>query len=45
MSQYEGLTAVVAPLTPLRARHDEAAAEDSWARVLAFFGEHLAAPG
>jgi carboxymethylenebutenolidase len=43
MSQYSGLTACLAPLPPLRAGYEEAAAEDSWARMLAFFGRHLAA--
>lgn len=41
MSRYEGLTAVLAPLGPLRAGHHEGAAEDSWARMLDFFAEHL----
>ncbi len=45
MSEYEGLTAIVAPLSPLHAGHEETAAEDSWERMLAFFAEHLAAPG
>ncbi len=41
MSRYDGLTAVVAPLGPLHAGYDEAAAEDSWERVLSFFATHL----
>ena len=28
-------------LTPMRAGYDEAAAEDSWRRMLAFFEKHL----
>lgn len=44
MSRYEGLTAIVAPLSPLHAGYEEAAADDSWARVLAFFTEHLGGP-
>lgn len=31
--------------SPLRARHDPAAAEDSWERVLAFFEKTLSAAG
>jgi carboxymethylenebutenolidase len=42
MSWYGGATALLAPWTPLRAEYDEAAAEDSWTRMLAFFAEHLA---
>ncbi len=41
MSRYDGLTAILAPLGPLHAGYDEHAAEDSWRRMLAFFGEHL----
>ncbi len=44
MSQYEGLTAILAPLSPLHAGHEETAAEDSWERMLDFFAEHLSAP-
>ncbi len=44
MSRYGGLTAVLAPLSPLHAGYEEVAAEDSWARVLAFFAEHLGGP-
>jgi len=41
MSRYDGVTALLAPLGPLHAGYDEAAAEDSWTRMLAFFTEHL----
>ena len=43
MSHHRGVTAALASLSPLRGGHDEAAAEDSWTRMLAFFAEHLAA--
>ncbi|MEI7742406.1 MAG: dienelactone hydrolase family protein [Chloroflexota bacterium] len=43
MSVHEGLMGTLGPVTPLRAHFDEAASTDAWARVLAFFGEHLAA--
>ena len=42
MSQHEGLMAKVAPMTPMHSGFDPDASEDAWARVLAFFGEHLA---
>lgn len=41
MSEYRGVTRLLAPLPPLHAGHVESAAEDSWSRVLAFFAEHL----
>ncbi len=41
MSQHKGLTAAIGALGPLRAGYNEAAAEDSWARMLGFFAEHL----
>ncbi len=41
MSRHEGITAAIAGLSPLRAGYNEDAAEDSWARMLAFFAEHL----
>ena len=33
----------LSPLTPLRARYDETAAEDSWSKMLDFFAEYLGA--
>ncbi len=41
MSRYEGLTAWLGAVGPLRAGHEQGAAEDSWSRMLAFFAEHL----
>jgi carboxymethylenebutenolidase len=41
MSQHAKWMMALAPFTPLRARYDEAAAEDSWRRMLAFFRLHL----
>jgi carboxymethylenebutenolidase len=43
MNQHEGLMARLGPRTPMHTQFDEPASEDAWARVLAFFGEHLAA--
>jgi carboxymethylenebutenolidase len=43
MSQQGGWLMAIAPFTPLRAGYDEDAAEDSWRRMLTFFGEHLGA--
>ena len=43
MSRHPKWMMALAPFTPLRARYDEAAAEDSWRRMLAFFGAHLLA--
>ena len=43
MSRHSRWMMALAPFTPLRARYDEAAAEDSWSRMLAFFRAHLAA--
>ncbi len=49
MSRHDGLFGAVGRLTPMHAAFDEAASTDAWARVLAFFDEHLvgagAAPG
>ncbi len=46
MSRHPKWMMALAPFTPLRARYDEAAAEDSWRRMLAFFRSHLGAtPG
>jgi carboxymethylenebutenolidase len=42
MNQHAGLMATLGPRTPMHARFDEPAAEDAWARMLAFFAEHLA---
>ena len=36
-----GLLSQIARRTPMHAAYDENAAEDSWRRMLAFFGEHL----
>jgi len=33
---------VIGKYTPLKAGYDEAAANDSWKRIEAFFGKHLA---
>lgn len=41
MSHSEGWVATLGALSPMRAGYDEQAAEDSWARMLAFFAEHL----
>ncbi len=43
MSRHTGLTGMVGPMMPMHVRFDEPASEDAWSRVLAFFGEHLAA--
>lgn len=43
MSRYDGLTGRLGPHSPLRARYVEHAAEESWARMLTFFGKHLGA--
>jgi carboxymethylenebutenolidase len=45
MNHHEGLIAAMAPILPTRAGFDPDASEDAWARVLAFFGEHLAPRG
>jgi carboxymethylenebutenolidase len=42
MSQHGGLLGTLGPHMPTHAGFDEAASADAWARVLAFFGEHLA---
>jgi len=42
MNRYSGLLARIGAVSPLRVGYDEAAAEDSWRRMLAFFGRHLA---
>jgi carboxymethylenebutenolidase len=45
MNRHTGLLAHMGAVTPMRAGYDEAAAEDSWRRMLAFFARHLdAAP-
>ena len=44
MSQHSGLLGAMDSMPPLRSGFNEAASEDAWARVLAFFGEHLASP-
>lgn len=42
MSRHPKWMMALAPLTPLKAHFNEAAAEDSWRRMLAFFAAHLA---
>ena len=44
MNRHPKWLVALAPFTPLRARYDEAAAEDSWRRMLAFFRTHLGPP-
>lgn len=44
MSRHPKWMMALAPFTPLRAHYDEAAAEDSWRRMLSFFRAHLGAP-
>ena len=44
-SRHEGWQAALARFpTPMRVGPDEAAAEDGWRRMLAFFAEHVGAP-
>jgi carboxymethylenebutenolidase len=43
MSQHTGVMGAIGPLMPTHAGFNEAASTDAWARVLAFFEEHLAA--
>jgi carboxymethylenebutenolidase len=42
MNQYTGVMGAIGPRMPMHVGFNEAAAIDAWARVLAFFGEHLA---
>jgi carboxymethylenebutenolidase len=42
MSRHGGLMGAVGPLMPMHPAFDEDASTDAWARVLAFFDEHLA---
>jgi len=43
MSSYDGATKVLAKFpTPMHVGYNEAAAEDSWERMLTFFGTHVA---
>lgn len=42
MSHHGGVVGVIGKYTPLKAGYDEAAANDSWKRIEAFFGKHLA---
>ena len=42
MSRHGGLMGAVGPHLPMHPVFDEAASTDAWARVLAFFDEHLA---
>jgi carboxymethylenebutenolidase len=41
MSQHARWMMALAPFTPLKARYNHAAAEDSWRRMREFFAEHL----
>jgi carboxymethylenebutenolidase len=41
MNDHKGVFAKLGRFTPMRAGYDEAAAEDSWSRVFAFFSKHL----
>ena len=44
MSYYDGFTGKLAKFpTPMNVGYNEAAAEDAWGRMLAFFGTHVAA--
>ncbi len=45
MNRHEGLVGAVGPHLPMHDAFDEAASTHAWARVLAFFGEHLAGDG
>jgi len=45
MNRHTGLLAAIGPHTPLHSAFDETASADAWARVLAFFGEHLHGSG
>ena len=42
MSKHPKWMMALAPLTPLKAHYNEAAAEDSWRRMFAFFETHFA---
>jgi carboxymethylenebutenolidase len=42
MTRYEGLTGWLGRHLPMHVGHDAAAAEDAWARTVAFFTRHLA---
>jgi carboxymethylenebutenolidase len=45
MSQHEpGIMKTLGAIGPMKVGYDEHAAEDSWRRMLAFFGEHLGTP-
>jgi len=41
MNELTGVMGKAAAYSPLRARYDEVAAEDSWSAMLEFFAEHL----
>jgi carboxymethylenebutenolidase len=43
MSAHGGCIGRIGPFLPTRNRYDPIAAEDAWARTLAFFGRHLGA--
>jgi len=42
MSEHDGLLMAMMRRGPMNVAHDPDAAEDAWARMLGFFGEHLA---
>jgi carboxymethylenebutenolidase len=41
MNRHDGVLGAIGPHLPMHDAFDEAASTDAWARVLAFFGEHL----
>ena len=41
MSPHGGVIGRIGPFLPSRNRYDPVAAEDAWARTLAFFDRHL----
>lgn len=45
MNQLTGVLGKAAAYTPMRARYDEVASEDSWEAMLQFFATHLSAEG
>ena len=45
MNRHGGLVGAIGPRLPMHDAFDEDASTDAWARVLTFFGEHLAGAG
>jgi len=41
MSHHDGVMATIGAMLPMKAGYNDAAAEDSWKRIEAFFGKHL----